>query len=154
MPAGGPEEVPSTTRSPIPPPIPPHWKWMFENKFNDLPMGSGQDCCGNGGGEVYIRPSPTPEVLHSEHPYSYDPVMGGGKFGQPSPKPFNHHHTVFSGNSAGDIANGVFSTQVTETEYDQTVKGSLEGYGGTEMKEKKKAKGYVDGFKRQLLDRC
>lgn len=116
---------------------------MFENKFNDQPIG-GPDCCGNGGGEVYIRPSPSPEVTHSEHPYSYDPV-DSVKFGQPPPRPFNsphsHQHPVFGGNGGGDIG-GVFSTQVTESEYDHLVKGSLEGYGGTEVKEKKKSKGY------------
>lgn len=144
MPVGASEDKPSSTRSPSPPPIPPHWKWMFENKFNsEQPIG-GPDCCGNGGGEVYIRPSATPEVLHSEHPYSYDPV-DPSKFGQPPPKPFgthHQHHSVFSGNGGGDIG-GVLSTQITESEYDHIVKGSLEGYGGTEVKEKKKAKGYV-----------
>lgn len=147
MPSGhqAPELVPTSTRAPSPSSnqIPPHWKWMFENKFNEIPT-VGPDCCN--GGDVYIRPSPSPEIQHSGHPYSFDPI-DGNRFSQPTPRPFhthhqNHQHNIFPGDSNGNGGEiGVFSTQVTESEYDHIVKGNLEEIVGTEMQKPKKPKG-------------
>lgn len=139
MPVGSADGLlPTSTLAPSPPPIPPHWKWMFENKFNEHPGASsagGPDCCGQLGGEVYIRPTPS-EVPHSEHPFSFDPV-DAAKFGQPPPRPLSPHY--HHQNPATDIG-GLISTQVSEVEFDHIVKGSLVEHGGTDVKGKKRAK--------------
>lgn len=131
--------VPSPFASDVSPPQSqpqPHWRWMFDQKY---PSGGGVGGVGssdvgpsgpeaNGGYPTFHRPG-TPDFQRgNEHPYSFDATplhVYGTPKGQSPPRPFPT--ALAGGGLSGEEGNGIFATQISETEYHRLVKGSPAG---------------------------